>query len=62
MVDCTKVRKMVINQLLPSGVVLQSIIYFDIDSGGQLTEAQVSKCTNVAALTFSCAVVCNPVV
>jgi hypothetical protein len=60
MIDCTKVRKMVINQILPNGEVLQSVIYFDIDSGDQLTENQVSKCTNIQALTFSCAVVCNP--
>lgn len=60
MIDCTKVRKMVINQILPNGEVLQSVIYFDIDSGDQLTENQVSKCNNVQALTFSCAVVCNP--
>jgi hypothetical protein len=61
MIDCTKVRKMVINQILPNGEVLQSVIYFDVDSGDQLTENQVSKCNNIQALTFSCAVVCNPV-
>jgi hypothetical protein len=61
MIDCTKVRKMVINQILPNGEVLQSVIYFDIDSGDQLTENQVSKCINIQSLNFSCAVVCEPV-
>jgi hypothetical protein len=60
MIDCTKVRKITINQILPNGEVLTSIIYFDIDSGDQLTATQVSKCNNVQSLNFSCAVVCNP--
>lgn len=59
MIDCTKVRKMVINQILPNGEVLQSTIYFDIDSGNQLTENQVSKCKNIEPLTFICADVCT---
>jgi hypothetical protein len=60
MIDCTKVRKITINQILPNGEVLTSIIYFDIDSGDQLTANQVSKCNNVQSLNFSCAVICNP--
>lgn len=60
MIDCTKIRKIVINQILPNGEVLQSTLYFDIDTGDQVTENQVSKCNNIQALTFSCAVVCDP--
>jgi hypothetical protein len=59
MIDCSKVRKMVINQILPNGEVLQSTIYFDIDSGNQLTENQVSKCKNIEPLTFICADICT---
>jgi hypothetical protein len=59
MIDCTKVRKMVINQILPNGDVLQSTIYFDIDSGNQLTESQVSKCKNIESINFICADICT---
>ncbi len=59
MIDCTKVRKMVINQILPNGDVLQSTIYFDIDLGTQLTESQVSKCKNIEPITFICADICT---
>jgi hypothetical protein len=59
MIDCTKVRKMVINQILPNGNVLQSTIYFDIDSGDQLTENQVSKCKNIESINFICADICT---
>ena len=58
MIDCTKVRKMVINQILPNGEVLQSTVYFDIETGNQLTEGQVSKCKNIEPLTFICADIC----
>lgn len=59
MIDCTKVRKMVINQILPNGDVLQSTIYFDIESGDQLTDKQVSKCKNIEPITFICADICT---
>ena len=59
MIDCTKVRKMVINQILPNGDVLQSTIYFDIDTGSQLTESQVSKCKNIESINFICADICT---
>ncbi len=59
MIDCTKVRKMVINQILPNGDVLQSTIYFNIDTGSQLTESQVSKCKNIESINFICADICT---
>lgn len=59
MIDCTKVRKIVINQILPNGEVLQSTLYINIDSGLQLNESQVSKCKNIESINFSCADICT---
>jgi hypothetical protein len=59
MIDCNKVRKMIINQILPNNEVLQSTVYFNIDTGNQLTANQVSKCKNIESLNFICADICT---
>jgi hypothetical protein len=59
-VDCDKIRKIVINQVNPDNSVSQVIIYFNVDTGDQLTERQAQLCPNIQALEFTCAVVCNP--
>lgn len=60
MINCNNIRKIVINQILPNGDVLNSVIYFDISTGDQIASNLVSKCGEIESINFSCAIVCNP--
>lgn len=57
--DCDKIRKIVINQVNPDDTVSQVVIYFNVDTGDQLTEKEAQQCPNIQSLEFSCAVICE---
>jgi len=59
-VDCDKVRKIVITQLNPDKSTTTITIYFNVETGEQLTDRQAQLCQNIQALNFSCAVICDP--
>jgi hypothetical protein len=45
--------------MLPNGDMVKSVIYFNIETGDQLTERQVATCNSIEALDFSCVTICN---
>lgn len=59
-IDCDKIRKMVITQLNPDNSKTTITLYFNVETGDQLTERQAQLCPDIQALEFSCAVVCDP--
>ena len=60
MTDCTKIRKISINQIQPNGEVLNSTIYFNIETFEQVSANSVRKCNNIEPINFTCATVCTP--
>lgn len=59
-IDCENVRKIVIKQINPDNSVYNVTVYFNVDTGEQLTERQAQLCPNIQSLEFTCAVVCDP--
>lgn len=60
MIDCSKVRKLVISFLNPDNTTVSVTKYFDIDSGDELTANQVKGCVNIQSIDVDCAVICDP--
>lgn len=59
-VICENLRKMTINQLNVDGSTTTIVIFFDIESGDQVSQKDAEQCNNIQALEFTCATVCVP--
>jgi len=61
-VNCDNLRKMTINQINPDKSKTTVVIYFDVETGEQVSETDAQQCLNIQALEFTCAVVCQSTV
>jgi hypothetical protein len=59
--DCSKIRKIKINIIGSDGAITESNIFFNVETGLQISEKDAAKCTNIQPIDIQCATLCIPV-